>query len=518
MVRAGRAHEALEALEQGRSLLLSEALARDRADLAALSAQRPGLAEAYRTAVGELDAVLRCTTADPEANRRARARIDDVAARIRRVPGHESFLIAPTLADVSAAAQRAVPNGVLVYLAPAQHGGTAVLVGGHVQQERPEEQKRSEELAQQGDEQQEDEGDREVEQSAVRVVDLPACTLQACRDRLTALLAARSQVGTGAFAGTLDAVSHWLYTAVLAPVLAATDAPRLVLVPTGLLSLLPLHAAWRPGADGTQRRYILDEVVLSYAPSARALLACAHTAAATRLQRAVIVADPQPTQLPAIGFATAEASWASAGLETLQLSGAAATRAAVLQHAPGADLLHFACHGSSRPEHPLQGGLMLAANEQLTLADTLGARLSGSQHEGTRLAVLSACDTDQPGLDLPDEVVSLPTGLLQAGAAGVLATQWAVRSLPAALLVAAFHAHWRLRNYSPPQALTLSQRWLRSTTNADKVGDLRAWSSAFGPEGAVERRELVRTLQLRDPEAHDFTDATSWAAASFHGL
>jgi hypothetical protein len=43
-----------------------------------------------------------------------------------------------------------------------------------------------------------------------------------------------------------------------------------------------------------------------------------------------------------------------------------------------------------------------------------------------RLAALSACETSRPGTALPDEVVFLPTGLLQAGVASVVASLWVV--------------------------------------------------------------------------------------------
>ena len=56
-----------------------------------------------------------------------------------------------------------------------------------------------------------------------------------------------------------------------------------------------------------------------------------------------------------------------------------------------------------------------------------------------RLAVLSACETAQPGTELPDEVVALPTGLLQAGVAGIVASQWSVPDRATAMLMAEFY-------------------------------------------------------------------------------
>jgi CHAT domain-containing protein len=59
----------------------------------------------------------------------------------------------------------------------------------------------------------------------------------------------------------------------------------------------------------------------------------------------------------------------------------------------------------------------MANDEILTLRDLFDLKLPG-----IRLAILSVCETGLPGTQLPDEVVSLPTGLLQAGVAGVVAS------------------------------------------------------------------------------------------------
>ena len=59
-----------------------------------------------------------------------------------------------------------------------------------------------------------------------------------------------------------------------APAQDRSDLPSsaVTLIPSGLLALLPLHAAWTEDASTpTGRRYFLDEFTVSYAPSALAL-------------------------------------------------------------------------------------------------------------------------------------------------------------------------------------------------------------------------------------------------------
>jgi CHAT domain-containing protein len=64
----------------------------------------------------------------------------------------------------------------------------------------------------------------------------------------------------------------------------------------------------------------------------------------------------------------------------------------------------------------------------------------------------------RPGTDLPDEVVALPTGLLQAGVAGIVASQWSVPDRATAMLMAEFYRCWRRDRLAPAAALRAAQR------------------------------------------------------------
>lgn len=71
---------------------------------------------------------------------------------------------------------------------------------------------------------------------------------------------------------TLDAVTRRLWDVLLAPILSAVVTDRLILLPGDQLGLLPLHAAWREDRLAfIGRLYALDDVTITYAPSALAL-------------------------------------------------------------------------------------------------------------------------------------------------------------------------------------------------------------------------------------------------------
>jgi CHAT domain-containing protein len=331
-----------------------------------------------------------------------------------------------------------------------------------------------------------------------------------------ARVGARRQAGT--WEGALDAVTRWVWHAVIAPILPLVGAVEdVVLVPSGMLTMLPLHAAWAPSTDADSRRhYLLDQWTVSYAPNARALGACTKVAAAVTVDDLVVVADPKPSVWEPIGYAWAESAWARRWFPASEvLSDERATREAVVDALLRATVQHFVCHGVGRTDEPLESALILAHDEPLTLRQILALRRP-STRGGVRLAVLSACDTDQPGSELPDEVVSLPTGLIQAGVAGVVAAQWAIRSEAASLLMARFYQLWREQGMAPPTALRMAQRWLRDTTNRTKVQDL---TSGLDPALAdLDLRSLVRALRLRDPDDRPYLAAADWAGLSYHGV
>jgi len=365
--------------------------------------------------------------------RAARAELDAAVAAIRDLPGHGQFLGRPGIADAMAASERQP----LVYLAAATTVGMAFVVAG----------------------------------PGVIPVPLPDLTDGAVRAAATKYgdaYAAWRRDPAGAerdWTDCLDRVCRWLWDAAFAPLLQPLSRlSRATLIPCGPLGMLPLHAAWCPGDGPTGRRYAVDALTLSYAPSARAVHAAHEVAAAVSPDRLLGVLDPRPVRadpLPGAAWEMATACRSFPDAEVLSREGA--TVAAVRDALPRATVLHFAGHGVSSLASPLDSALVLAGDQPLALREIFGLRL------GLRLVVLSACETAVAGRSLPDEVVSLPTGILQAGAAGVVASQWALRDTAAAMVVAEFYRLWRHRSLSPAEALRGAQRWVRDTTNGDKA-------------------------------------------------
>ena len=144
---------------------------------------------------------------------------------------------------------------------------------------------------------------------------------------------------------------------------------------------------------------------------------------------------------------------------------------------------------------------------------TVGDLLATKGSEG-RLATLAACETGIVGTALPDEVVMLPSALLQAGFAGVVASLWSVPDLSTAMLMERFYRYWREEALSPAQALHAAQRWLRDTTNGEKAEYFRRYSPELSglrmPEAAAA--EFFSEVMSRDLGQRDFAPPRWWAA------
>jgi CHAT domain-containing protein len=115
-------------------------------------------------------------------------------------------------------------------------------------------------------------------------------------------------------------------------------------------------------------------------------------------------------------------------------------------------------------------------------------------------------------------VVSLPTGLLQAGAAGVVATGWPVPDGATAALVTEFYRRWRWDDQPPAEALAGAQAWLRDTTNGQKVAHWEGALEAAAPWLPEETAELLLDEYLvREPDALDDAGIGVWAGFAHFG-
>jgi tetratricopeptide (TPR) repeat protein len=250
-----------------------------------------------------------------------------------------------------------------------------------------------------------------------------------------------------------DAIGHlvdWLDDAVMGPLADEIGGRAAVLIPTGPFAGLPLHAGSVNGDS---------DVRWTFAPSARALRRARARAATCTDDALLAVVDPSHNRTPPLpGAATEVAEIAPLYAEQRILTGPTTDAEAVLGALTGCDVVHFACHGRGDVRDPMNSALLLAGADELVLRELIGE----VAFDGIRLAVLSACETNVTSWTLPDEAVSFASGLLHAGAAGVIGSLWAVPDHATRHLMVEFHRRWRSSNEHPSDALSGAQRAMRT--------------------------------------------------------
>ena len=328
--------------------------------------------------------------------------------------------------------------------------------------------------------------------------------LQGVGELLNALASTADQEPGGASEArdTLRAVLRdqcaWLWREVALPVLTLLDIgpsadgttpPRLWWCPTGPLAHLPLHAAGLhptpgkvPGGSaprGSDERAdaatLLDRVMCSYTPTLRFLADVRRREVRARSGPPDLLAVAVP-DVPGMELPMAEEELRAVVAEfteVAELKGDQATLAAVRSALPGRSFFHFAGHGSQDPLVPGSAGLYchdFAASGLLTFADIAGMRLSGAE-----LAFLSACETARGTARSADESVHMAGALNIAGFRHVIASQWPINDVRAVTVAASFY------------------RALAPRDSARSAADRSAWAL----------HTAVRRLRAQRPEALD---------------
>ncbi|MFE1444625.1 CHAT domain-containing protein [Streptomyces sp. NPDC058739] len=392
---AGRPEDAVVLLERGRVALLAHAPGPDRL-AERLTTNAPDVAASLQSLAARI-ADAGADTPRPDLA----AEWEELVRRIRDLPGTRSMLVAPTVEELIAQAD----DGPLVMVNVSRYRSDALIVAP----------------------------------DGVRAVPLPDLHAE-LPDRLRQFRALLSPdyAPLAQHLKAEDPLRHtlgWLWSAVAEPVLDAIaplvprpgePLPRLWWIPTGLLGLLPLHAAQDAGSrerGGDPTRSALDRVCASYAATVSALAAARRQPPLppeTGLS-ALVVAPADSSRVTALPHAQREAyevlgRWRDARL----LTGSQATAEAVRHMLRDSSVLHFAGHGVMHAGSQRVGGLELA-DGLLTTASLLEARPVAPQ-----FAFVSACHTAADGAGTPWQAVGLPAALHLGGYQHVIGTLWEI--------------------------------------------------------------------------------------------
>jgi CHAT domain-containing protein len=490
--------EALLMLEHGKTRLLAEALALGDLDTKVLSKKQRAPLQAARQTLRMLEAEMRLPPDTParrsdrdlgELLRAQRANLNALIDTIR----HDNPTFMPTGLELAEILQLIPAGGALVAPLITSQGSAVFIILQGVMQVLPE--------------------------HIIPLTDFKDDDLN------TLLLGTEEQPGwLRAYSAyyTTRNLENWqavietllqrLWKMLIAPIhqrLSALNVKRLLLLPSGGLQLLPLHAAWRIVEDG-QKRALLDDYEISYAPSAYAYSIARHRAAGRTGKAALIVGINAYKNAPLVN-AVPEAAAIANLLEVKPLCDDKATKPVVKNSAAGKAYFHFSCHGSFNWGAPLDSSLILAHDEPLTLSEVI----SELDLRSARLVTLSACETGISDIrQSPDEYISLPAGFLQAGAPAIVSSLWAVDDRSTALLMERFYRNHLECGLTYSAALREAQLWLRDAT-VKELGDYYKTHIRMSADDAYT---AFMELNIRSkPDDHPYANPFYWAAFTLNG-
>jgi CHAT domain-containing protein/tetratricopeptide (TPR) repeat protein len=274
-----------------------------------------------------------------------------------------------------------------------------------------------------------------------------------------------------------------LYQLLIAPIadlLPADEKARVAFIPTGPLFLVPFAAL--QDEDGG---YVIEKHTIYTAPSIQTLQLTHQQRRQSgpldlrsiKSEEALVVGNPtmpslppavgeKPQQLQPLPGSENEADAIAALFNTIALVGDRATKAAVEQRLPAANIIHFATHGLLDDVRGMGSAIVLAPSNGddglLTSDQIMNLKLN------SKLVVLSACNTGR-GRITGDGVIGLSRSLISAGVTSVVSSLWSIPDSPTASLMTEFYRNLEL---NPDKAESLRQAML---TTMKRYPDPKDW-------------------------------------------
>jgi len=234
----------------------------------------------------------------------------------------------------------------------------------------------------------------------------------------------------------------------------------LVVVADGDIAAIPFAALF----DARRRRYLVEDHALRFSPSLRL---AARRSGQRANGPALFVADPAFRPSTHAGFerlagAAREVEEIAPGYPGAQvISGAAATRQALLNGFARARVVHVAAHAVFDNERPERSYLLLAGDPDRQASLEAGD-IAQLELRHLALVVLSACRTVRTGNGRAEGLSGLGGAFLAAGAGGVVGSLWEVDDARTWPLMVEFHRAYRTRGDAPEALRAAQLRMLES--------------------------------------------------------
>ena len=405
-VRSGDdVYESLRRLELGRGIIAGNHLEM-RSDLTLLEDAYPQEARRFRLLRDELDQVEDALSHPSKSgsyldSRRHEAskEFDALLRMIRSKNGFERFLLGPSGGEL----KRFASAGPIVFINTSRYGSDAFLVTT--------------------------DNIQSISLPRLDYLDLEINLEKLLKAIKDDRLATRSQTNA-----SVTEILRWLWDTAAEPILSALgftetpksddDWPHVWWIPVGPLSLFPIHAAGYHSESG--RRTVLDRVISSYIPTAKALDHAANQlrrSSSMSSQTVLLVSMETTPHRSRLEFAAEEVSGINTilphSIERTILS--TPSKSEVLKKLEKCSIAHFACHGETNPD-PSKSRILFSDWEvnSSTVADMAGKALDHCE-----LAYLSICHAaNSQHLGLLDESIHIAGAFQLAGFPAVIGSLW----------------------------------------------------------------------------------------------
>ncbi|KAI0252428.1 CHAT domain-containing protein [Lactifluus subvellereus] len=206
--------------------------------------------------------------------------------------------------------------------------------------------------------------------------------------------------------------------------LGIPEQSHIWLCPTFALTSLPIHAAGPIPSDTNTKRYLCDVYVCSYTPSLSALVSSTSRTSweSTDGQPSLLIVGQPDETLPGVDSETRSIESLVGNSFVTNIAGEEAIPENVVAHLQKHPWVHFACHGMLRSGRPFESSFKLQHDTELTLL-----RITKTNLPSAELAFLAACHTAELTEDgTPDEVLHLTAAMQFCGFRSVIGTMWAM--------------------------------------------------------------------------------------------
>ncbi|QIR38826.1 CHAT domain-containing protein [Tolypothrix sp. PCC 7910] len=264
---------------------------------------------------------------------------------------------------------------------------------------------------------------------------------------------------------------------------------ELILVPHLLLHQIPFAAL--PIGNN---QYLGDKFLIRYTPSCQILEFCQQRDKIESCDQSYGTVEDATDDLPCASFEGEQLAKLYNIPHFQRLRGSIqATKANYRQLAEQVQVLHGCHHAESCLDNPLASYLKLGDGNI-----TLGQLMSpGWRLPNLSDVFLSCCETNLGIPELTDDILTLSTGFLCAGARSVVSTLWAVDDLATAVFSVFYYQH-RQQGKSRPEALRKAQISLRNLRKEDV--------KKISPEAEARERELIKSRKQYSPGTVEYRE------------